>query len=375
MLTIEKVRQKFLDFYGERGFAKLERYPLIHPLFPYSFIPSAVFKLWVPEIEEKNIIQSMRIQPCIRSTDMNFIQTGNHLTFFEMMAVIVTNRETEEGHRWITDLCHSFLTKVLNVPANNLWATVFEGGQIFNIYCGPDEMTRDIWIQKGIPETHIISYGYQKNFTGKLDSEIVAGPTTELFYDKGKSLMCPPPQVCIPGHSDSCHRFVELVNIGLITYDKIKQGDSFVLVPRREKLFGSAIGLERVSYVLQGKKRITQIPEIDYLIRKIDRGEKNRLLLEEIVDLVRTLVFMLGAGARPGHGGRAYVVKKFIRRCFNNITILNLSFSVIEDLVFEILHQYESIYNFLNNSYGEIIEVLHKEYELFTNKPKKYRVI
>jgi len=372
-MTVHEVRNRFIEFYANKGYKQLPAYSLLNPLFPHTFLPSAMLALWVPEIEQADIRQSMRIQGCIRATDIDLISTGNHLTFFEMAAaVVLTDEELSEVQEKIIGFCFHFLTKVLGIDNRNLWATVFGGDQVFNIFHDADQVSYNIYIKLGIPKERIVIYGATNNFSGIGEKEIVAGPSTELFYDKGLKLSCAN-EICLPGHSKTCRRFLELANIVFMIYDRRTDGNITYLVPRNKKIAGSAVGIERVVSITQRKERVAQIEEIESLLHHLGVVGFDNIIVEELIDAIRTIVFMVGSGAQPGHGGRAYVVKKFIRKYLNLLHLLHLPYSVTENIVKSVIEQYQENYKFLHNKHNTIMQIIDKEQKIFVaNCTKAY---
>lgn len=154
---------------------------------------------------------------------------------------------------------------------------------------------------------------------------------------------------------------MELANIACMIYDKTNSNGKVYLVPRKSKVIGSAIGIERVTSLTQGKQRITQIDEIARLGRALDAPEASIDYLDETVDCIRTLVFLITDGGEPGHGGRSYIVKKFIRRFLTLIELLGIPYEKTYNAVSYVLAEYESFYPNLSRQETKIMRVVGVE--------------
>ena len=117
------------------------------------------------------------VQKCFRSTDIDSVGDSTHLTFFEMLGNFSIGNYFKEDailYAW------EFVTQNLQIPAERLWATVYE----------EDNEARLLWINTGIPEERIRNFGADDNFWGPAGSEGPCGPCSELHYDFGSRLGC-----------------------------------------------------------------------------------------------------------------------------------------------------------------------------------------
>src|SRR4029077_8200022 len=88
------------------------------------------------------------------------------------------------------------------------------------------------------------------------------------------------------------------------------------LVPLKRPAIDTGMGLERISYILQGK---TNIFETDLLAPLVDAVRQNSdrptTVSERIIaDHIRAATFVIGDGVLPSNEGRGYVLRRLIRR-------------------------------------------------------------
>ncbi|MBD3359496.1 MAG: alanine--tRNA ligase, partial [Candidatus Buchananbacteria bacterium] len=88
MLTAKKLRQKFIEFFKEKGHKQIPSASLIPENDPSSLFISAGMQPLVPYLIGADHPAGKRlvdIQKCIRTGDIDEVGDNRHLTFFEMM--------------------------------------------------------------------------------------------------------------------------------------------------------------------------------------------------------------------------------------------------------------------------------------------------
>ena len=134
-------------------------------------------------------------QKCIRTGDIDNVgHTSRHGTFFEMLGSFsFGDYFKKESLTWGWE----FITSVLKMPTDKLWATVYE----------EDDQAYEIWKEIGMPEDRIVRLGKDDNFW-----EIglgPCGPCSEIYFDRGEKYGCGSDD-CKPGCE--CDRYVEFWN-------------------------------------------------------------------------------------------------------------------------------------------------------------------
>jgi hypothetical protein len=87
-VTAQEIRQKYLEFFEQRGHAVIPRAPLVLYNDPTTLFTSAGMQPLLPYLlgeahpEGKRIVDS---QTCLRSQDIEEVGDNRHTTFFEML--------------------------------------------------------------------------------------------------------------------------------------------------------------------------------------------------------------------------------------------------------------------------------------------------
>ena len=87
-MTVKELRQKYLEFFKQKEHAALPSASLIPENDPTALFISAGMQPLVPYlIGEKHPLGKLltSVQKCIRTTDIDEVGDGTHLTFFEML--------------------------------------------------------------------------------------------------------------------------------------------------------------------------------------------------------------------------------------------------------------------------------------------------
>ena len=114
-------------------------------------------------------------QKCIRTPDIERVgKTSRHGTFFEMLGNFsFGDYFKEEATAWAWE----FLTKVLEIPADRLWVSVYE----------EDDEAVEIWVNHvGIPRNRIVRLGKEDNFWEHGSGP--CGPCSEIYFDRGQGV-------------------------------------------------------------------------------------------------------------------------------------------------------------------------------------------
>jgi alanyl-tRNA synthetase len=197
-----------------------------------------------------------------------------------------------------------------------------------------DIETFKAWRAAGLPESQIYALPAPDNFwkqnalhVGAVNSR-KCGPTTEVFYDRGRHLACGP--ACCPGCS--CGRFVELLNTLFITLRMDEANGE--LLPLEEPFTETVIGRERVTAVLQDFPSVYEIDVLRPLILQTRCSAHAAILPENerrkherlLVDHLRALLFLTADGAPPpGRGGRARLMRILARELLTSQRLLGIS--------------------------------------------------
>ena len=251
-------------------------------------------------------------QKCLRTGDIDEVgRTDRHNTFFEMLGNFAPTgdyfKETAIPLAW------ELVTNGFDMPVDRLRVTVHPS----------DDASFQIWTTKTtIPSEHVTRL--PDNWWGL--GRGPCGPDTEIWWDRGRDAGCGQPD-CYPDH---CARFTEFWNLVLPEYDQradladppttaeaIKRGIAEgALVPLAKPAIDTGMGLERISFILQGRNNVFESDLLSPLVDWV-RGNSNKptTLSERIVaDHVRAITFSISDGVLPSNEGRGYVLRRLIRR-------------------------------------------------------------
>lgn len=344
-LGLNEIREKFKNFYVEKGH---------YPAPSASLIPKndkslliinsgmAPLKAYFLGQENPPAKRMTTCQKCIRTGDIeNVGMTSRHGTFFEMLGNFsFGDYFKKESLTWGWE----FLTQVMEMPADRLWATVYK----------EDNDAFKIWKDLGMKEDHIVRLGKEDNFW-----EIglgPCGPDSEIFFDRGEEYKCSDPD-CKPGCD--CDRFIEVWNHVFSQFSKEEDGSYSNL---EHPNIDTGMGLERMACLIQGVDSIFDIDTIRYILDGVaeasgikynDGNQKADISMRIITDHLRSMVFMIADTITPSNEGRGYVLRRLIRRAARHGRMIGIPESFLSGLS-------DRVIEISGDAYPELIE--KKEY-------------
>lgn len=302
-----EIRQKFLDFFAEKGHRiepSASLVPHDDPSLLWINSGVATLKKYFDGRITPDNPRICNAQKAIRTNDIeNVGRTPRHHTFFEMLGNFsIGDYFKKEAITWAWE----FLTdpKWIGFAPEKLYVTIHPD----------DDEALAIWRDTiGLPEERI----------GKLEDnfwdigEGPSGPNSEIFYDRGEHLCDPDDPECYPGGEND--RFLEVWNLVFSQFNHNADG---TYTPLPSKNIDTGMGLERMASVLQDvptnydtdlfKPLIDQTAAIAG-VRYGDNPEHD-VALRVIADHVRTVSFAVGDGVLPSNEGRGYVLRRLLRR-------------------------------------------------------------
>lgn len=293
-------------------------------------------------------------QRCVRAggkhNDLeNVGYTARHHTFFEMLG------NFSFGDYFKTEAIHyawEFLTKVVGLPEEKLWVTVFE----------EDEEAANIWLDEiKVDPSRLARIGAKDNFWAMGDTG-PCGPCTEIFYDHGDKVPGGPPGT----PDEDGDRYVEIWNLVFMQYDRDKQGN---LKPLPKPSVDTGMGLERLAAVMQG---VTNNYDTDLFIGIIQTAadianikDTSTASLRVIADHIRSCSFLIADGVIPSNEGRGYVLRRIIRRAARHGNKLGITEPFFYKLVQPLVDNMGSAYAELVDAQQRIEKVLQNEEQRF----------
>jgi len=358
-LGLNKIRELFLSFYESKDHFRRKSFSLIPQNDKSLLIINSGMAPLKPYFSGQETPPAPRMttcQKCIRTADLeNVGHTSRHGTFFEMMGSFsFGDYFKKESLTWGWE----FITEVLKMPTDRLWATVYED----------DDEAYDIWKNIiGMPEEKIVRLGKDDNFweigTGP------CGPCSEIYYDRGEQYGCGSPD-CRPGCE--CDRYIEFWNHVFTQYDN--KGDG-TYTDLEKKNIDTGLGLERIACIMQDVDSIFAVDTIKYVLDavcevsgvKYENGTgENDISIRIITDHVRSATFMIGDHIMPGNEGRGYVLKRIIRRAVRHGRKMGIQGTFLADLSGKVVDTCSGAYPELEEQRLFINKVIRKEEEKFS---------
>jgi len=383
MFTHLDLRKRFADFWKKNNHREIPPIPLVPQNDPTTLFTGSGMQQLVPYLLGEVHPLGKRlynIQPCFRSQDIMEIGDNRHTTFFEMMGNwSLGDYFKKEQLSWLWQ----FLTEVLGFDKKRLYVTVFAGEKKNNL--APDNESKKIWLELGVPENHIFFYGPEKNWWSRagipdnMPEGEPGGPDSEVFYDFGQDLRLHENspfsyQKCHP--NCDCGRFMEIGNSVFMQFKKTKSG--FKELPEKNVDFGG--GLERMIAAINNNPDVflTElylpiIKSIENIVAKKYENEDDKRKIRIIADHLKGAVFLIKSGVYPSNKERGYVLRRLIRRV--NIKMYQLKGKKVlandlTSVVESIIEIYKNIY-FEEKDLEEIKPVISEEIDRFNKTLEK----
>jgi alanyl-tRNA synthetase len=343
-MTGNEIRRRFLEHFASREHLVLPSAPLVPRGDPSTLFISAGMQPLQPYYQGFSQPPAPRLascQKCLRTGDIDEVgKTDRHNTFFEMLGNFTPTgayfKETAIPLAW------DLVTGGFEMPADRLRVTIHP----------TDDEAFDIWTQRtAMPAAHITRLA--DNWWGL--GRGPCGPDSEIWWDRGPEVGCGQPD-CVPDH---CDRFTEFWNLVFPQFDQQEDGS---LVPLAHPAIDTGMGLERISYILQGKTNVFESDLLAPIIDRIRELSENRVTLSEriVADHVRAACFVMLERITPGNEGRGYVLRRLIRRATVHAGRMKMR-SQLGGLVGEVVKVMGSPYPELKEQEAAIREAINSE--------------
>ncbi|MCR5647930.1 MAG: alanine--tRNA ligase [Oscillospiraceae bacterium] len=356
-LGLNEIREKYLSFFESKGHLRLPSFPLI-PQGDSSLLlinaGMAPLKPYFTGEAEPPRHRVTTCQKCIRTPDIERVgKTSRHGTFFEMLGNFsFGDYFKNEATAWAWE----FITKVLEIPEDKLYVSVYE----------QDQEAYDIWTQKvGVSPDHMVFLGKEDNFW-----EIGAGPCgpcSEIYFDRGEEHGC---------HSPDCHvgcdcdRYVEFWNLVFTQFNNDGNGN---YTPLAKKNIDTGMGLERMACIMQGVDSLFDVDTVMNITHKVSeltgatygQSTKTDVSLRVITDHIRSTTMLIGDGVLPSNEGRGYVLRRLLRRAARHGKLLGKEEPFLYLVADTVIKESEAAYPELREKRDYIVRVIKAEEERF----------
>jgi alanyl-tRNA synthetase len=326
----KELRQKFFDFFQSKKHEIVPSAPMVikdDPTLMFTNAGMNQFKDIFLGNQPAKIKRIANSQKCLRvSGKHNDLEEVGHDTYHHTMFEMLGNWSfgdyfKKEAIEWGWE----FLTGVLNIPEERLYATIFEGST-------EDGIARDDE-----------AYSYWKSCFANPENRIIEGSKKDNFWEMGETGPCGPcseihvdirddeERIKTPGHLliNKGHPLViEIWNLVFIQYNRKSNG---VLEQLPSKHVDTGMGFERLCMVVQGKKSNYDTDIFQSIIREISEisGKKYGvndswdIAMRVIADHLRAVSFSIADGQLPSNNKAGYVIRRILRRAvrygYNNL--------------------------------------------------------
>src|SRR5690606_33943141 len=217
MLSGNEIRTKFLKFFESKGHQIVRSSSLVphdDPTLLFTNAGMVQFKDVFLGLDKRPYKRATTSQKCVRAggkhNDLETVgKTARHHTFFEMLGNFSFG---DYFKREAITYAWEFLTEVLQLPKDRLWATIYYD----------DDEAYHLWLElTEIPKERIVRLGEKDNFWAMGDTG-PCGPCSEIVFDRGENFRCDAPE-CAIGKCD-CDRWLEIWNLVFMQYDRAADG-------------------------------------------------------------------------------------------------------------------------------------------------------
>ncbi|WP_129662473.1 alanine--tRNA ligase [Phytoactinopolyspora endophytica] len=366
-----EIRRRFLDHFERNGHTVVPSASLISP------DPSVLFTIagmvpFIPYLTGQQAAPYPRatsVQKCIRTSDIEEVgKTTRHGTFFQMNGNFSFGDYFKEG---AVELAWELVTGSQDdggygFDPDRLWISVFH----------TDDEAFEVWKKvAGVPEERIQRMGLhdEENYwsTGQPGP---AGPSSEIFYDRGPEYG-PDGGPAVDKGGD---RFLEIWNLVFMQYERgVSTGpgknDFEILGDLPAKNIDTGMGMERVSYLLQGVDNMYEIDQVFPVIKQASElsgkrygaNHEDDVRMRVVGDHIRSSLMLIGDGVTPSNEGRGYVLRRLLRRSVRAMRLLGVDDRTLPELLPVSRDAMKSAYPELETDFTRISSVAYAEEDAF----------
>ncbi len=367
-MSAAEVRERFQRFFEERGHTRVPPAPLLasdDPTLLFVNSGMAPFKRVLTGEEKRDYVRAVDAQPVLRvagkHNDFEEVgRTPRHQTLFEMLGTwSFGDYFKREAIHWHWEL----LTSEFGIPADRLAATVYtDDDDAYRVWTEEIELPPDRVVRWGN-----VAEGDEKNFWRMGDTG-PSGPCSELHYDRGAHLSEGPD--CIPDHSETCPRWLEVGNLVFMQYDRAADG---TLTPLPMNSVDTGTGLERLTSVIQDVDSNYRTDLFVPIIRRLaefighdpETVESERFSYQVVADHSRAMTFLLAEGVKPTNEGPGYVLRRIMRRAVRHGRLLGITKPFLHETASVVIDLMGEAYPHLRDGRGAILDAIAAEENKF----------
>jgi alanyl-tRNA synthetase len=371
------VRQKFLDFFEQKGHKIVQSAPIVVKNDPTLMFTNAGMNQFKDFFLGNKVPKERRVadtQKCLRVSgkhnDLEEVGVDTyHHTMFEMLGNwSFGDYFKKEAIAWAWEL----LTEVYKLPKDRLYVTVFEGDKSDDL--SADNEAAAFW-KEHVDEERILFCDKKDNFW-EMGETGPCGPCSEIHMDlrpEGERAKADGKELVNKDHD----QVIELWNLVFIQYNRKADG-SLENLP--EKHVDTGMGLERVTRAIHLKSSNYDTDLFMDTIRKLEeisgkqygKNEQLDIAFRVIADHIRAVSFTIADGQLPSNEKAGYVVRRILRRAIRyGYSFLDLEQPFIYRLVKVLLHSFGSVFSELQEQKDFVAKVIEQEEKSFLNTLNK----
>ena len=331
MMTSKEIRKSFLDFFAKKDHKIVPSAPMVvknDPTLMFTNAGMNQFKDIFLGNEPAKYSRVADSQKCLRvSGKHNDLEEVGHDTYHHTMFEMLGNWSFGDYFKKeIIDWAWEYLTEVVKLDKNRLYATVFEGSAEENL--AADEEAKGYWL-KHLPAERVIMGNKHDNFW-EMGATGPCGPCSEIHIDlRSDEERAKKPGVELVNQSHP--QVIEIWNLVFMQFNRKADGS---LEPLPAKHVDTGMGFERLCMALQGKQSNYDTDIFQPVIQEIARltgikygaNEKTDVAMRVIADHIRAISFAIADGQLPSNAKAGYVIRRILRRAVRYAyTFLNQS--------------------------------------------------
>ncbi|MDD4008358.1 MAG: alanine--tRNA ligase [Fermentimonas sp.] len=371
MMTSKEIRQSYKDFFQSKEHRIVPSAPMVIKDDPTLMFTNAGMNQFKDVILGNAPIKYPRVadsQKCLRvSGKHNDLEEVGHDTYHHTMFEMLGNWSfgdyfKKEAIEWAWE----YLTEVLKLDKDRLYATVFEGAADENLE--RDDESASYW-EKYLPKDRIINGSKDDNFWEMGDTG-PCGPCSEIHIDiRSDADRAKVDGVTLVNQDHP--QVVEIWNLVFMQYNRKADGS---LEPLPAKVIDTGMGFERLCMAVQGTQSNYDTDLFQTIIKKIGEvsgkkygsDEKVDIAMRVIADHVRTIAFSITDGQLPSNAKAGYVIRRILRRAVRyGYTFLNMHESFMYRLIHTLIEVMGDAYPELEAQQSLIEKVMKEEEESF----------
>ncbi len=325
----DQIRDSFLKFFERHGHIRRPSSSLLPDNDPSVLLTTAGMQQFKPYfLGERDPeadfggTKATTAQKCFRTSDIDQVGDASHLTFFEMMGNFSFGDYSKVG---AIDLAWEYMTKVLHLPKERLWVTIFAGDE----HTPRDSEAEAAWL-KYVPPERIFPAPREDNFWGPPGKTGPCGPCSEIYVQ------------LVDTPRGDVNRSADFLEVWNLVFMELLKDEAGHYGPLPKKNVDTGMGLERMALVLQQKQSPYETDVYASIIAAAQKiaafgpdedAEITGRRLRIIADHIRGATFLLADGVDFSNKDQGYILRRIVRRAADQLLVSEFSFDPLIDCV------------------------------------------